>query len=152
MTRWISTCALITMLAFAAACGKSANDQDAIRASIEKHLASRADLNLSAMDREVKQITVTGDQATAQVEFRLKQGGGDMQVNYALAKRAGEWTVLVSEPATGGQLSHPRMDQPPPTTPQTNAPGTIPSFDNLLKNGPSNGGANSLPPEHPRVN
>ena len=151
MTRWIFTCALLAFLAFAAACNNSANDQDAIRASIEKHLASRADLNLGAMDREVKQITVNGDQATAQVEFRLKQGGGNMQVNYALAKQGGEWTVLVSQPATGGQLSHPRMDQPLPNAPQSNAPGTLPSFDNLLRNGPSNGG-NSPPAEHPRVN
>jgi hypothetical protein len=153
MTRWISAClmmALIAAVAFAAACSKSASDQDAIRASIEKHLTSRADLNLSAMDREVKQITVDGDKATAQVEFRLKQGGGNMQVDYALARQGGEWTVLVSQPG-GGQVSHPSMNQPPPNFAPSGAPGELPSFDNLLKNGPSNSGK-SLPAGHPTVN
>src|ERR1700719_2759271 len=93
---WTMTGTLIFLLAVAAGCKKQANDQDAIRASIDKHLGARADLNLSAMDREVKQISVNGDHATAQVEFRLKQGNASMQVEYALERQGGEWTITNS--------------------------------------------------------
>jgi len=41
---------MIFVFAFAAGCKKQVNEQDAIRASIEKHLSARSDLNLSAMD------------------------------------------------------------------------------------------------------
>jgi hypothetical protein len=130
MNRRVLTCTLILLLDFASGCKKQANDQDAIRASIEKHLNGRADLNLSAMDREVKQISVTGDHATAEVEFRLKQGDASMQVEYALERQGGEWTVTNSQP--GGQNSRPAM-MPPHST----APGS---------------GASTMPPGHPPVN
>ncbi len=60
MNRRILTCTMIFLLAVAAGCKKQSNDQEAIRATIDKHLNARADLNLSAMDREVKQISVNG--------------------------------------------------------------------------------------------
>src|ERR1700730_822491 len=101
MNRRILTCTMIFLLAAAAGCKKQANNQDAIRASIEKHLNGRADLNLSAMERDVKQISVNGDHATAQVEFRLKQGDARMQVEYALERQGGEWTVMNSQPGRG---------------------------------------------------
>src|ERR1700730_16538679 len=101
MIRWRLVSVLAVLCAFTAGCGKAVSDQDAIRASIEKHLNGRADLNLSAMDREVKQISVNGDHATAQVEFRLKQGDARMQVEYALERQGGEWTVMNSQPGRG---------------------------------------------------
>jgi hypothetical protein len=131
MNRRISTCIMILLLAVAAGCKKQANEQDAIRASIEKHLSGRSDLNLSAMDREVKQISVNGDHATAQVEFRLKQGSGSMQVEYALERQAGEWTVTNSQPG-GGQSPHSGMTPSTPTSPGS--------------------GGNSMPQGHPPVN
>jgi len=128
MNRRTLICTTIILLAVAAGCKKQANDQDAIRASIDKHLNGRADLNLSAMDREVKQVSVNGDHATAQVEFRLKQGSGSMQVEYVLERKGGEWTITNSQPA-GGQSPHGSM---PPTTPDS--------------------GGNSMPQGHPPVN
>src|SRR5260370_25210310 len=68
MKRRILTCTMIFLLAVAAGCKKQSNDQEAIRASIDKHLNARADLNLSAMDREVQQISAHVDHATAQGE------------------------------------------------------------------------------------
>jgi len=130
MNRRILTCTMIFLLAVTAGCKKQANDQDAIRATIDKHLNARADLNLSAMDREVKQISVNGDHATAQVEFRLKQGNASMQVEYALDRQGGEWTITNSQPA-GGQNPH---------------SGGMP-----LPNSPDSGG-NSTPQGHPPVN
>ena len=53
MNRWIGICLAALVCVLTAGCNKPVNDQDAIRASIEKHLHGRADLNLVAMDREV---------------------------------------------------------------------------------------------------
>jgi hypothetical protein len=114
-----------------AGCNKRANDQDAIRASIEKRLNGRSDLNMSAMDKEVKQISVNGDHATAQVEFRLKGGDATMEIEYTLERQGKEWTVLNSQPMGGG-TSQPETGQPP-------------------ANAPDNGGG-SLPQGHPSVN
>jgi hypothetical protein len=130
MNRRISTCTVIFLFAFAAGCKKQANDQDAIRAGIDKHLSGVAGLNMSIMDREVKQISINGDHATAQVEFRVKQGTGTMQVEYSLDRQGAEWNVVTSQPKMG-QNPHSGMDMPPPGSP-----------DN---------GSNATPQGHPRV-
>ena len=122
---------MIFLITVAAGCKKQANDQDAIRASIDKHLNARADLNMSAMDRDVKQISVNGDHATAQVEFRLKQGNGSMQIEYVLQRQGGEWTITNSQPA-GGQNPHPGGMPQAPDAPDS--------------------GANPMPQGHPPVN
>ena len=131
MNRRILISTIIFLLAVAAGCKKQANDQDAIRASIDKRLNARGDLNLSMMDRDVKQISVNGDHATAQVEFRLKQGNASMQVQYALERQGGEWTITNSQPA-GGQNPH---------------SGGMPSAPNS-----PDSGSNSMPQGHPPVN
>jgi len=126
---WTMTGTMIFLLAVAVGCKKQVNDQDAIRASIEKRLNARGDLNLGAMDREVKQISVNGDHATATVEFRVKQGTGSMQVEYALERQGGEWSITNSQPASG-QNPHSGM-MPPGSTPE---------------------GGNSMPQGHPPTN
>ena len=131
MNRRFLTCPIIFLLATTAGCKKQVNDQDAIRASIDKRLNGRPDLNLSAMDRDVKQISVNGDHATAQVEFRLKQGNGSMQIEYALERQGGKWTITNSQPA-GGQNPHSGSMPPAPTAPDS--------------------GGNSMPQGHPPVN
>jgi hypothetical protein len=104
MSRWFWMCAMVLLCIPFAGCNKPAKDQDAIRASIEKRLNGRADLNMSAMDREVKQISVSGDHATAQVEFRLKGGDARMEIEYTLERQGKEWAVLDSQPMGGGTL------------------------------------------------
>jgi hypothetical protein len=121
MNRGIWTCILIFLFAFAVGCQKQVNDQDAIRASIDKRLSARPDLNLSAMDREVKQISVNGDHASAQVEFRVKQGGASMQVEYTLERQGGEWNIVGSQPS-GGQNPHSGMGMPPAATGSNSPP------------------------------
>jgi hypothetical protein len=112
MNRWHLISALAVLCVFAAGCAKKVNDQDAIRASIEKHLNGRADLNLSAMDREVKQVSVNGDHASAQVEFRLKGGDARMDIEYALGRQGKEWVVTSSQPVGTGDV-HSGADQQP---------------------------------------
>lgn len=102
MNRWIWACVLVFLCGSVAGCNKKASDQDAIRASIEKRLNARSDLNLSAMDREIKQVSVNGDHATAQVEFRLKGGDARMEIEYTLQRQGNDWTVLDGKPMGGG--------------------------------------------------
>jgi hypothetical protein len=118
MIRWHFVSILAVFCALAAGCGKRVNDQDAIRASIEKHLTGRADLNLAAMDREVKQVTVNGDHATAEVDFRLKGGDSRMEVEYALERQGKDWTVLSSQPMGMGN-PHSDTEQSPSGAPDS---------------------------------
>src|SRR5713101_5221423 len=131
MNRRFWTGTMIFLFTFAAGCKKQATDQDAIRASIDKHLNGVAGLNLSVMDRQVKQISVNGDHANAQVEFRLKQGNGAMQVEYTLERKGGDWAVVGTQPFAG-QNPHSGMDMPPPGSPGA--------------------GSGSMPQGHPPVN
>ena len=88
MIRWHFVSILAVFCALAAGCGKRVNDQDAIRASIEKHLTGRADLNLAAMDREVKQVTVNGDHATAEWIFVSREVIRGWRLNTRSSARA----------------------------------------------------------------
>jgi hypothetical protein len=92
-------------------------------------------------------VTITGDEAQAQVEFRLKQGGGGMQVAYTLQRVQGSWVVGHGRPS-GGEISHPPMDQPPPATPGAGASPDFPSMDRFKKP-VSSSAAGTLPAGHP---
>jgi hypothetical protein len=118
MNRWYLVSVLAILCALGAGCAKKASDQDAIRASIEKPLNGRADLNLSAMDREVKQVSVSGGHASAQVEFRLKGGDARMDIKYALERQGKEWAVTSSQPVGMGDV-HPGGDPPPVSAPDS---------------------------------
>jgi hypothetical protein len=102
--------------------------EDSIRIAIEAHLAHTGSLNLQAFDTVVKQVSIQGDHAQAQVEFRVKSGPGAMQLTYALEKRDGAWSVVESDPV-GSNFSHPALDQSQPTT----VPGTSHSLTDTLK-------------------
>ena len=57
------------------ACEKQVSDNDAIRAGIQQHLTSIGTLNMSAMEMDVRSVSVNGNQGHAEVEFRPKTGG-----------------------------------------------------------------------------
>ena len=84
--------------------------EDSIRVAIQAHLAHKGNLNLQAFDTEVKQVTMQGDHAQAEVEFRVKGGPGAMQLTYALETHEGVWSVVESDPV-GSNFSHPALDQ-----------------------------------------
>lgn len=133
MKRVAVAAGLCAALLLGGACKKQQNDNEAIRASIVQHLNSLKSLNLSAMDMDIKQVSINDTQAQAQVEFRPKAGapsGVGMQVTYALEKRDGAWVVVKSQ-AGGGEIIHPGENQP-----SDNAPGPMPG---------------ALPPGHPPV-
>jgi hypothetical protein len=141
--------ALILALGFVAGCSKAPNDKEAIRAAILKHLTDQGGLNMAAMDMEVKQVAIKGDDAEAQVEFRVKQGGGSMQVAYKLQRVQGAWVVGHGQPA-GGQIAHPPMDKQAPGSPTAGATSDFPALDKFKKPGPAPE-AGALPPGHPPV-
>jgi hypothetical protein len=127
--------------ALAAGCTRAQSDEQAIRAAVQRRVQTSSNLKMSAMDMQINQVNIQGDRAQAQTDFRLKDGGMTMQVNYALERRNGDWVVLRSDPA-GGQITHPPMDQPPAGSTSANG---FPKF-----HVPSDSPA--LPPGHPPVN
>ncbi len=132
MSRRMAICAMALVSSLAIGCKKQMKDEDAIRASIEKRLTSRSDLNLGVMDREVKQVSVNGDKADAQVEFRLKGGDAKMDIDYALERQGGDWVVVSSQPMGMPPIMPPGAGQMPP--------------------GPSDAPGQQLPAGHPPTN
>ena len=93
----------------ASGCKKQQNDNDAIRSGIMQHLTGVGTLNMTAMVMDIRNVSINGNQAHAEVEFRPKNGapqGPGMQVAYNLEKRDGAWVVLKTQ-ATGGMIQHP---------------------------------------------
>lgn len=85
-------------------------DQQAIEQAIRQHLAENKSINMSVMDMSMGQVSINGDQAQANAEFRLKTGGPAMQMTYSLQRHAGGWIVANGQPS-GGQFVHPPMDR-----------------------------------------
>jgi len=81
-----------------------------IRTAVEAHLAHNTNLNLKAFDMDIKQVTINGGHAQAQIEFRVKNGPGAMELTYQLENREGNWAVIDSNPV-GSNFSHPPLDQ-----------------------------------------
>lgn len=129
----------------------NATPADSIRAAINAHVAHNGNLRPDAFDTEVKQLTLNGDHAQAQVEFRAKNGPGTMQLTYSLEKRDGAWVVAESTPS-GSNFSHPTAGMPA----QDNGAmpgGNTSVFDALDKmHDHANAGTAKLPPGHPPVN
>ena len=135
----------------APAADQSPNGQ--IRTAIEAHLAHNSNLNLKSFDTDLKQVTIQGDHAEAQVEFRVKGGPGAMQLTYQLQKQAGAWSVVESNPV-GSNFSHPALNQgQAPSTPGTPgaAPGSLADTLRSFKQG-GFGTSQPLPPGHPSLN
>jgi hypothetical protein len=81
-------------------CAKNGKDDEEIRSAINARLATQSSLNTGAFDTDIQKIVVNGNQATADVAFKLKGGPGSMQLTYNLAKNGGKWSVVESNPIT----------------------------------------------------
>jgi len=132
-------------------CKKQQSVDDAIRAGIRQHLTNVGTLNMSALQMDIRSVSVNGDQAHAEVEFRPKTGappGAGMQVAYNLEKRDGAWVVLKTQ-AVGGMIQHPDPNQNPHQN-QNVHPGGLPNFTDITN--PAGAPAQGvLPPGHPAV-
>jgi hypothetical protein len=146
---------LSTALVAAGGCKKQQNDNDAIRAGIMQHLVGVGTLNMSAMEMDIKNVSINGSQAHAEVEFRPKTGappGAGMQVAYNLEKRDGAWVVLKTQ-AAGGVIQHPAPGQNPHQNQNVHpgSPNGMPNFSEIMNSG-SAAAPGTLPAGHPPVN
>jgi len=143
---------VIGLLSAFTGCKKQESDADGIRSGINQHLAGLKTLNLAAMDMNITNVSVQGDQAQAQVEFKPKGGapaGAGMQVAYSLAKQNGTWVVQNSQPS-GGSIQHPGPGENPHMNETSPSSGSMPNFRDLVPG--STGGTGTLPPGHPPIN
>ncbi len=133
-------------------CKKQQSDNNAIRAGIMQHLNGLGTLNMGAMEMDMRSVSITGNQAHAEVVFRPKTGappGAGMQVAYNLEKRGGAWVVLKTQP-TGGMIQHPDSNKNPQQNQDVHS-SSLPNFSDIVNPaGASPQGA--LPPGHPPVN
>ena len=143
--------ALAVLGGFGSGCKQQQTDKDAIRAGITKHLTSLNTLNLTAIDMDVNDVDIHGQQARAQVTFRPKTGappGAGMQVAYQLEKRDSAWVVVRTETA-GGMIDHPAANANPHVQPGVDSMhGNLPNFREMIPSSPAPT-AGTLPPGHP---
>jgi len=152
MKRIILALGLSAALFSSGGCKKQPSDNDAIRAGILQHLSGVGTLNMSAMDMDIRSVSINGNQAHAEVVFRPKKGapaGAGMQVAYNLEKRDGAWVVQKSQ-TTGGMIEHPDPNKSPHQNQDVHS-GSLPNFSDIVNPGgaPAQG---ALPPGHPPVN
>jgi len=127
MRRHLAALIAILILLWAVACKKPVGENEAIRAAVQKHLAARGTLDLSAMEIDVKQVSIDRDHAIAQVEFRAKQGGGSMQMAYTLDRQGDGWAVRAGTPSAGN-IGHPTSGEAPLPAASPSGPATAPPF------------------------
>ncbi len=133
-------------------CKKQPSDNEAIRVGIMQHLNAVGTLNMSAMEMDIRSVSVNGNQAHAEVEFWPKTGappGAGMQIAYNLEKRDGAWVVQKSQPV-GGMIQHPDPNKNPHQNQDVHS-GSMPNFSDIVNpaGAPPQG---ALPPGHPPVN
>jgi hypothetical protein len=151
MKRSASFLIVIGLLAIFAGCKKQESDADAVRSGINQHLASLKTINLGAMDMTVTNVSVQGNSAQAQVEFRPKGAAPQspaMQVAYSLEKQNGVWVVQNTQ-AAGGMMQPPGPGENPPANSASPSSGSMPNFREVVPGGGTQG---ALPPGHPPVN
>jgi hypothetical protein len=130
----------------------SQSSETEIRAAIQSHLAHDKNINLQSFDTDVKQVTIQGDHAEAQVDFHVKGGPGVMQLTYQLAKQGGTWGVVESDPF--GDSSHPPVNQseaPGAAATPSSEPDSLADTLRSFKQG-AFGAAPNLPAGHPPIN
>src|SRR5438445_10219394 len=152
MKRIVLALGLTATLLLGGGCKKQPSDNDAIRAGIMQHLTAVGTLNMSAMEMDVRSVSINGNQAHAEVVFRPKTGapaGAGMQVAYNLQKRDGAWVVQKSQ-TVGGMIQHPNPNKNPHQNQDVHS-ANLPNFSDIVNPG---GAApqGSLPPGHPAVN
>src|SRR5882724_2480393 len=150
--RFALTLGLSAALILCGGCKKQPSDSDAIRAGILQHLNGVGTLNMSAMDMDIRSVSINGNQAHAEVVFRPKTGappGAGMQVAYNLEKRGRAWVVQKTQPA-GGMIQHPDPNANPHQNSDVHS-GSLPNFSDIVN--PAGAAPQGQPPPgHPPIN
>ncbi|PYU15712.1 MAG: hypothetical protein DMG29_05965 [Acidobacteria bacterium] len=112
MARRLLPSVAILLLLAALACKKTVGENEAIRVAVQKHLAARGTLDLSAMEIDVKQVDIDRDHAIAR-----KSNSAPSKVE-AACKWLTRWTA--KETAGRSALEPPQPETlviPPPARP-----------------------------------
>jgi len=152
MKRILLALGLAATLLLVGGCKKQPSDNDAIRAGIMQHLTAVGTLNMSAMDMDVRSVSINGNQAHAEVVFRPKTGapaGAGMQIAYNLEKRDGAWVVQKSQ-SVDGMIQHTDPNKNPHQNQDVHS-GSLPNFNDIV-NPAGAPGQGALAPGHPPVN
>jgi len=88
------------------ACGRGIDTTEAVRQGVLDYLATRSNLNISAMNVDVTAVSFRQNEADATVSFTPKGGapGKGMAMHYTLARKSGKW--VVKERAETGANPH----------------------------------------------
>ena len=150
MKRVLLALGLTATLLLVGGCKKQPSDNDAIRVGIMQHLTAVGTLNMSAMEMDVRSVSINGNQAHAEVVFRPKTGapaGAGMQIAYNLEKHDGAWVVRKSQ-SVGGMIQHPDPNKNPHQNQDVHS-GSLPNFSDIVN--PAGAPAQGAP-GHPPVN
>ncbi len=140
-------CLLAAILAIVRYAPQKRQDDAAIRTALQNYLSQKSGLNMAAMDMDIKSVKTEGDHATAQVEFRAKQGGGAMQMTYQFERQGDAWVVQGSSGTAGsGHPAIPEGGMPP--SGQGGLPAGHPPISPMPAAPPVHGTGNP-PPETP---
>ena len=152
MKRILLVLGLTATLLLVGGCKKQPRDNDAIRAGIMQHLTAVGTLNMSAMNMDVRSVSINGNQAHAEVVFRPKTGapaGAGMQIAYNLEKRDSAWVVQKSQ-SVGGMIQHPDPNKNPHQNQDVHS-GSLPNFSDIVN--PAGAAPQGQPPPgHPPIN
>ena len=116
---------------FLSGCSRSGQTPEAVKQGIMDYLASRADLDLGAIQVAVTSVQFRQNEADATVAFRPRGGppGSGMEMRYTLENKGGRWVVKGKGQAPAGVSPH----GAPPREEGVKAPGS------------------GMPPDHPPV-
>ena len=131
--------AFVGMALLTAACKSEADNKDALRDGVIKHIASMNGLNFNNMTITLTKATIHGDQAEADVDIRAKHSDPSapaMQLVYQMQKQGKEWVVVKGQPSGGmqhpGPGEMPQGDLPPGHPASGEVPGGQPDFNAIL--------------------
>jgi hypothetical protein len=127
------------MVLLAVGCKSEADNNNALRNAVVKHIASMNGLNINNMIISVTKASIHGDQAEANVDIRAKDSDPSapaMQLVYEMQKQGGEWVVVKGQPSGGmqhpGPGEKPQGALPPGHPASGQGPGGQPDFNAIL--------------------
>ena len=82
------------------ACSRRLDTSEAVRQGVLDYLATRSNLNMSAMNVDVATVSFRQDEADATVSFTAKgsPAGKGMSIRYTLLRKGDKWVVKEPEP------------------------------------------------------
>jgi hypothetical protein len=139
VTRWLPS--LLCALVLLAGCNRPAQDKEAVRQGVLRHLQNNAALDLNGLTVEITSVKFEGQQADAVVAIKPKSAPNQgMTMNYTLEHRDGKWEVKGRGTGHGGAGGGAGGGM------GSAAPGR----EAMPESGPAKSG--ELPPGHPPVN